>query len=253
MDVGDDFLALFNTRAVVIKTQDFKENDKLVWLYSEKLGKITTIARSSKKSNNKFLAPTQMLCYGNYLAFKGKNMYTLNDASIIESFQGLLNNLETLTYSSYMCELIDIALDEEENNFELFKDFVSCLYLIKTNTIDIEILIRAFELRVLNNTGFGLNLNQCCICGKKLQSSNYINFQYNGGICNDCGKTKGMHINYSTYNILKFLLNTSLDKITRLSVSSQDKHQLYLVLSTIISQSYGKTPKSIETLKLLKE
>ena len=36
-------LAVFETKAVVIKTQDYRENDKLVWFYTEKLGKITLI------------------------------------------------------------------------------------------------------------------------------------------------------------------------------------------------------------------
>lgn len=251
--MGDDFLASFKTRAVVIKTQDFKENDKLVWLYSEKLGKISTIARNAKKCNSKFLAPTQMLCYGDYLVFRGKNMYTLNDCSIIDSFQSLLNNLDTLTYSAYFCELLDIALGQEESNRELFKDFVSSLYLIKSNAIDNEILSRAFELRLLFNTGFGVNLKQCCICGKNIDTSNYFNLQFTGGVCSNCEKTRGMLVNYSTYNILKFLINTPLDKVSRLTVNSVDKNQLYKLLTNIISQAYGKTPKSLETLKLLKE
>ncbi|RFM22309.1 hypothetical protein C1146_01915 [Clostridium botulinum] len=42
-------MSLYKTRAVVIKTQEFKEADKLVWLYTEKLGKITAIAKGAKK------------------------------------------------------------------------------------------------------------------------------------------------------------------------------------------------------------
>lgn len=47
-------LSVFETKAVIIKTQDFKENDKLVWFYTEKLGKITAVVRGAKRSKVNF-------------------------------------------------------------------------------------------------------------------------------------------------------------------------------------------------------
>ena len=38
-------LSLVKCNGVVIKTLDYKENDKLVWLYTDNYGKITTVAR----------------------------------------------------------------------------------------------------------------------------------------------------------------------------------------------------------------
>jgi DNA repair protein RecO (recombination protein O) len=46
-------LSLVKCNGVVIKTLDYKENDKLVWLYTDNYGKITTVARGAKKSKNK--------------------------------------------------------------------------------------------------------------------------------------------------------------------------------------------------------
>lgn len=47
------------------------------------------------------------------MVYKGKNLYTLQEGKILNSFQGLLDNLNKLTYSSYLCELIDIACTEK--------------------------------------------------------------------------------------------------------------------------------------------
>ena len=145
---------LFTTRAVVIKTQDFKENDKLVWFYTENMGKITAVVRGAKKSKSKFLSLTLPLCYGEYLMYKGKNLYTLQEGRILNSFQGLLDNLDKLTYSSYLCELVDIACSDEESNEYIFKDFVTTLYLLNTDALDYELLVRAFEIKLLRYTGY---------------------------------------------------------------------------------------------------
>ncbi|EKQ50323.1 MULTISPECIES: DNA repair protein RecO [unclassified Clostridium] len=246
-------LSIFETKAVIIKTQDFKENDKLVWFYTEKLGKITAVVRGAKKSKSKFLALTLPLCYGEYMVYKGKNLYTLQEGKIINSFQGLLDNLHKLTYSSYLCELIDIACADNEVNTGLFKDLVTTLYLLNTNALDYELLIRAFELRLLKATGYSLILDNCSICRKKISTSNYISLSYYGGICNECPKEHGMFISKGTYNALRFLMNMDIDKLYRLNLNNEIKEELEKVITFLISNNYAKKPKSLEMLKFIKE
>ena len=246
-------LSIVETKAVIIKTQDFKENDKLVWFYTEKLGKITAIVRGAKKSKSKFLALTLPLCYGEYMVYKGKSLYTLQEGKIIQSFQGLLNNLHKLTYSSYLCELIDIACTDNEINMELFKTLITTLYLLNTDALDYELLIRAFELRLLKTTGYNLTLNNCSVCRKKISSSNYISLSHYGGICDECPKEHGVFISKGAYNALRFLRNMDIDKLYRLNLNHEIKSEIEKVITFLVSNSYAKKPKSLEMLKFIKE
>ncbi|MBW6408500.1 DNA repair protein RecO [Clostridium weizhouense] len=247
------FLALFESKAVIIKSQDFKENDKLVWLYTEELGKITAIAKGAKRSRSKLLSITLPLCYGEYMLYKGKNLYTIQEGKIINSFQGLLENLDKLTYSSYLCELIDICSQDEEKNKQLFIDLVMTLYLLDTNALDYQLLIRAFELKVLRNTGYALNLDSCTICKRKINASNYISLSNYGGVCSECPKEYGLYISKAAYNSLRFLLNMRVDKIYRLNLTDQIKEEIEKVTNHLICNNYSKRPKSLELLKFIKE
>ena len=246
-------LSLLKCNGVVIKTQDYRENDKLVWLYTDNLGKITMIAKGAKKSKSKLFASTIPLCYGEYLLFKGKSLFVLQEGKINNSFQGLLDNLDTLTYSSYICELIDIALVEGEKNIQVFKEFLTTLYLLNTDALDYELLIRYFELKLLKATGYGLNLDTCVCCGKKINVSNYIDVSNFGGICESCIRENGMYLSRGAYNSLKFLINTSPDKIYRLKISNDIKKEIEKITFYIISHNYAKKPKSLEMLNYLKE
>ena len=246
-------LSLLKCNGVVIKTQDYRENDKLVWLYTDNLGKITMIAKGAKKSRNKLFSNTIPLCYGEYLLFKGRSLFVLQEGKIHNSFQGLLNNLDKLTYSSYICELIDIALIEGEKNIKLFKEFITTLYLLDTDALDYELLIRHFELRLLKATGYGLNLDYCTCCRKKINVTNYIDVSNFGGICESCTRQHGIYLSKGAYNSLKFLLNTSPDKIYRLKISNDIKKEIEKVTTYIISHNYAKKPKSLEMLNYLKE
>lgn len=224
----------------------------MVWLYTEKLGKITTIAKGAKKSKSKYLSITLPLCFGEYVVFKGRNLFTLSEGKIINSLQGLLNDLEKLTYSTYLCELIDICIQEEESNRELFKDFVSCLYLMNTDAVDYELLVRAFELKVLKATGYGLDLDNCSICKKRISTSNFINFNYYGGICDECEKNRGIYINKGTYNALKFLNSLPIEKVYRLNLNHSVKSEMNKINSFIIASNYSRKPKSLEMLEIFK-
>src|SRR5471030_1212382 len=246
-------LSIFETKAVIIKTQDFKENDKLVWFYTEKLGKVTAVVRGAKKSKSKFLALTLPMCYGEYMLYQGKNLYTRKERKIINSFQGLLSDLYKLTYSSYLCELIDIACVDNEVNVELFKNLVTTLYLLNTEALDYELLIRSFELKLLRGTGYNLSLDNCSICRKKISSSNYINVFYYGGVCDECPIEHGVFISKGAYNALRFLMNMNVDKLYRLNLNNEIKAEIEKVTTFLISNSYAKKPKSLDMLEFIKE
>nr|WP_081896918.1 DNA repair protein RecO [Clostridium sp. KNHs214] len=246
-------MSTYKTKAVILKTQDYKENDKIIWLFTEKIGKITAIAKGAKKNKSKFLSSTLPFCFGEFVIYRGKSMYLINEVQIIHSFGEFLEDLEMLTYASYLNELIDIALLEEESNRELFRQVVTAYYLMKSKVGDVETLVRTFEIKLLNLTGYGLNLENCCVCGKKINSSNYINFAYGGGVCNECNKQNGMALTNTAYNVLKILSNFPLEKVHRISVKEETKKQLYKVLSGFIMENFQKTPKSLDMLNVFKE
>jgi DNA repair protein RecO (recombination protein O) len=248
---GDDYLAVFKTRAVIIKIQDVRESDKLVWLFTEKLGKVSTVARGAKKSRSPLFSTTLQFCYGDYVLYKGKSMYVIDESMLIDSFQDLLDDLKDLTYASYFCELMDIAMNDGEKNEIMFKHLVSAFYLIRSHAVDIKTLARSFELKILQATGYGLNFDYCCMCGKKITSFNYFSFQYLGGVCDKCRRTNGMNIDYAAGSALKYLSKASLESAYKVVLSDRVKRELYKLLNLVISQNYFKKPKSLETLRYL--
>ncbi len=240
-------LNIVKSRGVVIKSQDYKENDRLVWIFTEDFGKISAIAKGAKKSKNKNFSTTLPFCFGEYVMYKGRNLYTLNESKIIDSFQDILNDYDTLIYGSYFNELIDIAI-EEEHNFELFRELVKCFYIMRNKAIDLDILARSFEMKVLKSTGYGINLDRCCICDKKLDTSNYISFQFYGGVCENCQKIYGTNISKVAYNGIKFLNKLDIEKIGRLSLDRNTKDEIAKVLENFISNNYNRKPKSLSML-----
>lgn len=224
-----------------------------MWLYTDKLGKISAIAKGAKKSKSKLFSITLPFCFGEYSLFKGKSMYVLSEGKIIESFQGFLKDLDILTYASYLCELIDISTVDEEENIYLYKVLVSTFYLLNTQAMDIDTLLRVYELNVLKATGYGINLDYCSICRNKIEQSEYISLQYHGGICYDCPKDTSFKISKPAYKVLKVLNNIAIDKIYRLTIPKDIKIELEKLLKIFIANNYSRAPKSLQILNFIKE
>jgi len=224
-----------------------------VWLYSDKLGKISAIAKEAKKSKSKLFSITLPFCFGEYNLYKGKSMYVLTEGKIIESFQGFLKDLDLLTYASYLCELIDISTVDEESNSYLFKILVSTLYLLNTQAVDIDTLLRVYELNVLKATGYGINLDNCSICRKKIEQSEYISLQYHGGVCYECPKDMSFKISKPAYKVLKVLNNISIENIYRLTIPKDIKKELEKLLKIFITNNFSRAPKSLQILNFIKE
>ncbi|MDF2883494.1 MAG: recO [Clostridiaceae bacterium] len=223
-----------------------------MWVFTEKFGKVSCIAKGAKRGKSKFLSTTLPFCFGDFVLFKGKSFYNISEIEVLDSFQSLLMDLETITYASYFCELLDICLMDEESNRQLFREVISAFYLLKSKAVDIEVLTRALELNVLRATGYGLNLEECCICKAKLPSSNYVSFQYLGGVCDNCDKINGTIISRAAYNSMKILNKFPLEKLARISLNDKIKNEIFNLVTTIISQNYYRKPKSLETLNFLK-
>lgn len=246
-------MLVVKTRAIILKTQDIKENDKLVWAYTEDLGKITLYVKGAKKSKSKHFTITNSFSYSEIVIYKGKSFYHLNEGTLIESFNEVMDNLDSLLTASYFCELTDIAAVEEEKNENIFKLLIASFYLLKTGFIDQDLLARAYELKLLNLTGYNLSLDRCTICNQKLAEVHYFDIQNSGGICNNCAGENSIKISPSAYNSIKFINNSSIDKIGRLKLNKESREDIKKINTYIIMESYGKIPNSLNMFKKLKE
>lgn len=240
-------MSTIKTRGMVLKAQDYKENDKLLWILTEDYGKVSVIAKGARKSKNKNFSNTLPFCFGEYVLFKGRTMFSLNEGRIIDSFQDILNNYDTLIYGSYFNELVDIAIEEEPCN-EIFVNLIKAFFLMRNAAVDLDTLARAFEIKLLKATGYGISLEYCAVCGKKMNSSDYISFQFYGGVCENCEKQYGTHVSLSAYNGIKFLSKVDLEKVGRLALDERTKLEINKILTTFIELNYRRKPKSLSLL-----
>jgi DNA repair protein RecO (recombination protein O) len=136
---------------------------------------------------------------------KGKEMYLVTQADTVDAYLPLRDDLELTGQAAYVLELLDRFSSEDgmehPSTFRLLTETLSRL----ASRADPWLVLRYYEMRLLDHVGYRPQLFECANCGNKIQPEDqYFSFHAGGVICPRCGK--GLrHLHDISMATLKYL------------------------------------------------
>ncbi|MFH1385638.1 MAG: DNA repair protein RecO, partial [Patescibacteria group bacterium] len=100
-------LPIYKTEGIILKSADWGDLDRLLTIYTRGYGKIQARAISARKRDSKLNGLLQSFTLSQFLLAKSKTIDIITDLSVINGYNYLHNNLESLGYAFYFSELID--------------------------------------------------------------------------------------------------------------------------------------------------
>ncbi|MGL4624263.1 MAG: DNA repair protein RecO [Culicoidibacterales bacterium] len=158
-------------KGIVTRRIDFKENDEIISVFSQELGRVPLLVRGAKRANSRYKALTQLFTYGDFGISQRDGLSLLYQGETIDYFSRLKMNYQAMSHAAYLCELINQVGVDYQPDPELFTWFLTCLQLMDEGH-EPEGLTLAFELQILMRLGIALQLSGCAIC----QSQQIIGF-----------------------------------------------------------------------------
>ncbi|MBQ9728400.1 MAG: DNA repair protein RecO [Clostridia bacterium] len=160
------------TDAIVLQTLDYKDNDKLLTLFSPSMGKFTAGIKGVKKTTAKLAFSAQPFCFAEYVLAEKNGRYTVTSAYLHESFFELRTDVLRFYAACAAAEVCRGILYENESYESLFIAFIECLKtLCMTEENEAETLI-SFLLVALREIGYPIDLGYLEECegdiGEKL-------------------------------------------------------------------------------------
>ncbi len=245
-------MGLYKTEGVVLKSIDFGEADKIVTFYTSQQGKVRAVAKGGRRLKSGFGASLELLTYNDLTFYKSENrdLATLSQCKIQESFSPLREDLEKIAYAFYLAELVSEMA--QEANLPLFNLLLKTLYLFREG-YDKKILIQAFALQMLHLVGYKPSLETCLICKEKIKEQKDLKFSiFRGGIiCSKCGGGKGRAISPPAVGIMRQFLKMEIEKIGRLKVPENIFQEIKGILNIYIHYHLEKRLKSLNFLELV--
>ncbi len=144
-------MGTLTTEGLILKRSNFGEADRVLTVLTDRLGKISVIARGVRKITSRRAGNIELLNRVKLHLFKGKN-YTLTEAESLETFPVLKDNLILSTTAFHILELVDRLTRENQTNPKAYDLTIAILQILEKNPR--QIFIRAFEVKLLSLLGF---------------------------------------------------------------------------------------------------
>ena len=164
------------TEAIVLQAMDYKDNDKLLTLFSPTLGKLTAGIRGVKKPKAKLSFAAQPFCFAEYILAEKGGRYTVTNAYLHESFFEIRSDITRFYAACAAAEICRELSTENENHEALFIGFIECLKsLCLAGEDEAEALI-AFALVALHESGYPIDLGYLEECNGDIGERLWFDF-----------------------------------------------------------------------------
>lgn len=176
-------MSFLKTRGIVIKEVGVGEADKIVTLFTGNRGRISAMAKGGKRPKSNLSAGSQLMCYGEYVLYCGKEMYMVNSCEVLEPFYDIRNDMVKLTYAAHFLDIVMEIVQENQPAPKLLQLLLNSLFMLTKPEKSPELTARIFELRALAISGYAPHAQNCMICGREPEKFYSFSFQKCGFIC----------------------------------------------------------------------
>jgi len=182
--------------AICIRTIDYSETSQIVTFFTRANGKISAIAKGSKRPKSAFGGPIEILSFGKIVFSNStkEKLATLTEFEQQPAFTHLSGNFFALNCCLFAAELVNNLTRDCDPHPELFDRFLQFLKDIQVtgheSRVTISLLI-LFQLALLKEVGLQPILSYCVNCKTSHESRAtsheiYFSSSANGLICRDC-------------------------------------------------------------------
>jgi DNA repair protein RecO (recombination protein O) len=179
----------FRVEAVVLRHSDYGEADRLLTLYTRQMGKTRALAKGARKIASRKAGHIEPFTYVKLQLAKGRDMPLVTQADTVDAYLPLREDLILTGHAAYVLELLDrFTYDDEIENSALFRLLTDTLSRLALGA-DPWLVIRYYEIRLLDHLGFRPQLFECANCGREIKPEDqYFSFSAGGAICPRCGQ-----------------------------------------------------------------
>ena len=174
----------FTVEAVVLKTDDFGDANRVVTLFTKEFGKLEANAYGCRRARSPLSGATQMFNHISAEISRGSKVDTIREADILNFYDALTKDLERLAYASLLFEIVNRMTFPRQKELETFELLTNSLPALNSRNPRIAALIGACQF--METSGVQLNFSRCVHCGVEIDGDAGISLLDGGAVCMNC-------------------------------------------------------------------
>ncbi|TGE32553.1 DNA repair protein RecO [Desulfosporosinus sp. Sb-LF] len=237
-------MAVYHADALVIRSREFGESDRVLTLFSREMGKLQAVAKGVRKPKSRQRAGVQLFTYADFLIHRGKTLDTVSQCSPKESFAHLWNDLDRSFSATGIAELLDISTIPGQPNGELFALTLTCFFLMEH--FDPSLVLAAYALRLMTLLGYQPRLGVCAECGRDVNGDRlFFSADAGGTLCGNCRENySGRWVRAGSLAFMRQLIRADITKIDRLRWNTWMRQEILETLRLYLEHKFERPLKS---------
>ena len=178
----------YRTRALVLRTFDQGESDRLVHLFTAELGRVSAIAKGARRSRRRFPGTLELFSALDVRLVDPPRsaLMRLEGARLVTSHEGLTRDLRRYAIGCQLLELLDRLTGERQPSPDLLRFSLGVLETVADETPD-PLLALLVLSKTLARLGYRPELLACTLCSRELGDAR-VAFEprHGGAVCARC-------------------------------------------------------------------
>ncbi len=249
---------LQNVSGIVLSVMPVGDYDRRVTILTKEKGKIAAFARGARRPGNNLIAVTQPCIFGEFSLFSGRDSFTISEVKVQEYFSEIREDLDSVYYAMYFCEVADFYTKEGNDEREMMKLLYTALKALVRGQMSRRLVRSVFEMRTCVISGEGPMLNECVVCHEKIpEDSRGFSVLNGGAVCEKCREKLPvkdvMVLNPSSRYALWFICSTPAAKLFSFTVSPEVEDELAALSAEYLFARVKHTFKGEKLLELISD
>lgn len=228
-------MEILKLKGYILKKIPIKEEDLLIFLYTDLLGKILVKAKSAIKVNNKWARIVETLNLIDTNIYKKREYYYLTESKVLDSFFSIKRDYNKSMFAFQIINLIDKTQIDNNPNIKIFNLITDTLNEMKIKN-NIDVIFVSFLLNLLKFEGVLFPLDKCVECGSEINEYSYFDFKSDGLFCEKDKSEKSISIKKDS---LLYLENFFENKKLNIFIDKDEMLNIFNILNHILLKNFS--------------
>jgi DNA repair protein RecO (recombination protein O) len=236
---------LYKTEAIVLRSMDLGEADRVLTLLTPRLGKLRVVAKGIRRTRSRLGGALEPFTDVQLVLAVGRTFDVVTQTALQDAHLGLRNDLHSTAAAWYLVELADRFCEGAAESHGAFVVLAQGLSGLDAAPAEVsrEVVARWFELHLLGAMGFRPELSRCLECGAAIEPEGNAYSPVAGGIlCSTCGDAAfaAEPVGPDALGVLRHLQRSELPAVLRLwlapGLQREIERLLHATISTVLER-----------------
>jgi len=209
------------------------EADQIVTVLTENEGKISLMAKGSRRLKSKFCGRLEPFYHVSVNYFQGRELGHLDEAEILEVYTPLESDLRSKSILFYMAEITAKLVADGQECQDVYQLLNECMSEFEERHS--EIILHAYMVKLLTVLGFMAPWDRCSRSNKKLNliEPHYLSARDSSVVRSGYNEPSDVRLTPSVIKWVNYMQKESFGTLKRVTPSHGEKAEVYYIMQSV--------------------